>query len=127
MSGNLAPLLNAPVLWILAIVALAILVVHAAAMRLARDGLQPRWAPLVLRILAVLGIVIPGWAIFGWYRDLQRARELTRSIAIDTAPIAERFVVNSVALLSLGFFILVAGIYLARRSARSAGQKEPSS
>lgn len=118
MSGNLAPLLNAPVLWVLAVVALAILVVHAAAARLARGGASPPWAPLVLRILAVLGLVIPGWAIFGWYRDLRRAREITRSIPIDTAQIAERFVVNSVALLSLGFFILVAGIYLARRSGR---------
>jgi len=88
------------------------------ARRARHGGSVAPWAPLALRILAVIGLVLPGWAIFDWYRDLQRAREITRSIPIDTASIAERFAVNAAALLSLGFFILVAGIYLARRAAR---------
>lgn len=119
MAGNFEPLLGAPVLWVLGGIALAILAVYSIAARRVRHGgsAQP-WAPLALRILAVMALVLPGWAIFDWYRDLQRAREITRAIPIDTAPVAERFVVNGVALLSLGFLILVAGIYLARRASR---------
>jgi hypothetical protein len=119
---SFAPLLGAPVLWLLALVALAILGVHGAAVRAARRGDRvPLWMPTALRILAVLGLVLPGWAIFRWYVDLRQAQELTRSLPIDTAQIGERFVANSVALLSLGFLILVTGIYLARRSARRGG------
>ncbi len=115
-SGTFEPLLGAPVLWVVALVALLIAAVYLAA----RARRPAAWAALVLRLLAVIGIVLPGWAIAGWYRDLQRARELTRSIPVDTAPIAERFVLNSVALLSFGFLVLVAGIYLARRAGRPA-------
>ena len=112
-----APLLNAPVVPVLSLLALAMLAVYAIAARARRGGSRATWAPLVLRVLAVLGLVLPGWAIFGWYEELARARELTRSIPIETAPIAQQFVVNSLALLSFGFLLLVSGIYLARRSA----------
>jgi len=114
-SGTFEPLLGASVLWVVALDALVILAVYLAV----RGRTAGAWAPVVLRLLAILGLVLPGWAIIGWYRDLQQAREITRSIAVDTAPIAERFVVNSAALLSFGFLVLIAGIYLARGVARS--------
>ena len=116
-SDRFAPLLNAPILPVLSLLALVMLGVYAFAARRRRSGAATPWAPTVLRVLAVLGLVLPGWAIFGWYGELARARELTRSIPIDTAPIAQQFVVNSAALLSVGFLLLVSGIYLARRSA----------
>ena len=116
-SDRFAPLLNAPILPVLSLLALLMLGVYAlAAARRRRGAAATPWAPIVLRVLAVLGLVLPGWAIIGWYAELTRARELTRSIPIDTAPIAQQFVVNSAALLSVGFLLLVAGIYLARRS-----------
>lgn len=118
-SDRFAPLLDAPVLRVMALLALTIVVVYVVATALARRGAVPAWPALVLRVLAVLGLVLPGWAIFDWYRYLQRARELTRPLPVETGPIAERFVINSAALLSLGFLILVGGIYLARRAGRS--------
>ena len=117
-SDRFAPLLDAPILWVMALLGLAIVLVYLAASVLARRGVVLTWPALVLRLLAVLGIVLPGWAIFGWYRDLGRARELTRPFPVETGPIAERFVINSAALLSLGFLLLVGGIYLARRAGR---------
>jgi hypothetical protein len=118
-AERFAPLLDAPVLRWMALLALAIVLVYVVATAVTRRGATPRWSPLVLRVLAVLGLVVPGWAIFGWYRDLARARELTRSIPVEIGPIADRFVINSAALLSLGFLLLVIGIYLARRVGRS--------
>ena len=118
-SDRFGPLLDAPVLRVMALLALTIVVVYVVATALSQRGAVPAWPALVLRVLAVLGLVLPGWAIFDWYRDLQRARELTRPLPVETGPIAERFVINSAALLSLGFLILVGGIYLARRAGRS--------
>lgn len=115
MTATFEPLLGAPVLWIVGLDALAIGAVYLAV----RGRPAGAWAPVVLRVLAVLGLVLPGWAIAGWYRDLERARELTRGIAVDTAPIAERFLLNSAALFALGFLLLVTGIYLARSVART--------
>ena len=114
MTGTFEPLMGAPVLWVVALDALAIFGLYLAV----RGRTPGAWAPVVLRVLAVLGLVLPGWAIAGWYRELARAREVTRSIPVDTGPIAERFLLNSVALLSFGFLVLVAGIYLARSVAR---------
>ena len=118
-SDSFAPLLDAPILRVMALLALTIVLVYAVAMALARHGVVLTWPALVLRLLAILGIVLPGWAISVWYRDLGRARELTRPFPVETGPIAERFVINSAALISLGFLILVGGIYLARRAGRS--------
>lgn len=102
-------------MWLLALDALAILAVWLVA----RVGRAGRWGGIVLRILAVLGLVIPGFTIFGWYRDLAEAREWARDLAIHTEPVIERFGVNSVSLMTLGFLVLVAGIYLARRIPQS--------
>lgn len=125
-SDRFTPLLHAPALRVLALLALAILAVYAYAALARRRGWAAAWAPIVLRVLAVLGVVLPGWAILDWYGDLSRARELTRAIPIDTGPIAERFVINAAALLSLGFLLLVAGIYLARRSSGACGERRES-
>ncbi|MFN2383463.1 MAG: hypothetical protein ABR559_04270 [Gemmatimonadota bacterium] len=114
MPGRLSPLFDAPALWMLGGLALLILAVY----NLGRDG-RAGWAPVVLRVLAVLGLIIPGWTIRLWYQELARAREWSQQLPIETQPIADRFLVNSTALLTLGFFILVGGIYLARRAGRT--------
>lgn len=111
VEQGLDPLLAAPALWLLGLDALAILVVWFVARR--ADAAP--WGGVTLRILAALGLVVPGWTVFGWYRDLSRAREWARDVPIRTEPIVEGFVVNSVTLISLGFVVLVGGIYLARR------------
>ncbi|MBW3660726.1 MAG: hypothetical protein KY397_03730 [Gemmatimonadetes bacterium] len=108
---RLWPLFEAPAVWLLALDALAILAVWVVA----RAGRAERWGGVVLRVLAALGLVIPGFTVFDWYRDLAEAREWARELPIRTESIMERFAVSSVALVSLGFLILVAGIYLARR------------
>lgn len=92
-------------------IALAILLVWLVG----RAGRAPRASRIVLRVLAVLGLVVPGWTVFGWYRDLAEAREWASDLPIRTEPILREFVLQGVALLSLGFLVLVAGIYLARR------------
>lgn len=109
--------LRAPGLWLLGFVALGILVVWL----IGRDAERARTSAVVLRVLAVLGLVIPGWIVFGWYRDLSAAREWARDLPIRTEPILREFVWNSVALISLGFVVLVGGIYLARRVGAGPG------
>ena len=69
--------------------------------------------------------MIPGWTILGWYGDLAKAREWARTLSIREAPIVDRFVASSVTLLSLGFLVLVGGIYLARRLPRPAPARDP--
>lgn len=108
---RLRPLLEAPAIWLLALDALAILVVWLVA----RAGRADRWGAIALRVLAVLGLIIPGFTVFDWYRDLAEARDWARELPIHTEPVIERFAINSVALMTLGFLILIAGIYLARR------------
>lgn len=104
------PLLAAPALWLLGIDALAILAVWLVA----RDGRAGRWGGVALRVLAAAGLLVPGWTVLGWYRDLTAASEWARDTPIRTDPIVEGFIVNSVALMTLGFVVLVGGIYLAR-------------
>ena len=120
---SLDPLFSAPALWFLGIDALAILAVYAAA---ARGHRSAQWGGMALRILAVLGLVVPAWTVLSWYRDLQAAREWARDLPVRTAPIIDAFATNSVALITLGFLVLVAGIYLARRlpDARPTGDPE---
>lgn len=110
----------------MAVLALAMVVVYGWTALARGGGGTAVWAPIALRVLAVLGFILPGWAILEWYGDLSRARELTHTIQIDTGPIAERFVVNAAALLSLGFLLLVAGIFLARRVGARDTKKEES-
>lgn len=107
----LRPLLDAPAVWLLALDALAILVVWLVA-RAARTA---PWDAIVLRVLAALGLVIPGFTIFDWYRDLAETREWAQELPIHAESVVEKFGVNSVTLLTLGFLVLIAGIYLARR------------
>lgn len=90
--------------------ALAMLVVYAYGR--SRPSPLP---PLLMRILAAAGIVVPGMTIVDWLRQLQRAREWARDLPIRGEPIAELLLVRSAALLSAGFLILVGGVYLARR------------
>jgi hypothetical protein len=118
-SDRFAPFFHAPVLRIMAGLGLAIVILFAVATLARRRGTATSWAPTLLRVLAVLGLVLPVWAIIGWYHDLSRARELTRGMPISTQVIAERFVINAAALTSVGFLLLVTGIYLARRVGRS--------
>ncbi|MDX1660654.1 MAG: hypothetical protein R3326_02590 [Gemmatimonadota bacterium] len=108
---RLRPLFEAPAVWLLALDALAIFAIWL----LARAGRADRWGAIVLRVLATLGLIIPGFTIFGWYRDLAETRGWASELPIHTEPVVERFGVNSVTLLTLGFLVLVAGIYLARR------------
>lgn len=110
--GPLDPLFSAPALWFLGIDALAILALYAVASRARRPT---RREALALRILAVLGLVVPVWTVLGWYRELDRAREWARDLPVHTEPILERFLTQSVALVTLGFLLLIAGIHLARR------------
>lgn len=105
-----APLLHSSAFWALAGIAAAILLVYAVASRRRLAG-----AGLVLRVLSIAALVIPAWALFGWYRDLSRAREVAARMAIEAEPIVERAAVNGAALLCLGFFVMVGGIWLARR------------
>lgn len=105
------PFLHAPAIYLLALDAAAILVLWLVA----RGRTRATWEPVGLRILAVAGLVIPGFTVFDWYRDLAEAREWARDLPTRSEPIVERFAASSVALLSLGFLVLIAGIYLARR------------
>lgn len=110
--GGLDPLFSAPALWFLGLDALAILTVYAVASRARRPVLREA---LALRILAALGMIVPVWAVLGWYRELDQARDWARDLPVRTQPILESFLVQSVALVTLGFLVLIAGIYLARR------------
>lgn len=82
------------------------------------------WGGLTLRLLAVLGILVPVWTVLAWYGELARAREWARDLPIRTGPVLERFLLNSVALFTFGFMVLVCGIYLARRLPKG-GQSPP--
>lgn len=103
-------LFQTAVTWVLGGLALTMLFTYWAG----RRWRLPR-APLVLRILAVLGLVLPGWRILAWYRQLRRVREWADDLPLTRDVVAETFLTNSVALLTLGFLVMVAGIYLARR------------
>lgn len=109
-SDRLAPLVHSPAVFALAGVAAAILAVYALGSRGRLPG-----AALALRLLSVAGLVIPAWMLVAWYRDLARAREVASRMAIHAEPIVERVVLNGAALLCLGFFVMIGGIYLARR------------
>lgn len=107
----LAPFLHSSAFWGLAVVAACILIVYAIGSRRRLPG-----AAVALRVLSIAGLVIPAWTLVAWYRDLSRAREVATRMAIQTEPIMERAVVNGVALLCLGFLVMVSGIWLARRT-----------
>ena len=106
-----APLLHSSAFWALTGVAVAILAVYAVAARRRLAG-----AGHVLRVLSIAALVIPAWTLFDWYQDLSRAREVAARMAIEAEPIVERATVNGAALLCLGFFVMVCGIWLARRT-----------
>lgn len=107
---NFAPLVHSTAFLALAGVAAAILIVYAVGSRARFRG-----AAILLRLLAIAALVIPAWALVGWYQDLSGAREAATRLSIQTEPLMESVVVNGVALLCLGFFVLVGGIWLARR------------
>lgn len=104
------PLVHSSAFWALAVVAGAIVIVYGIGSRVRIPG-----APMALRVLAVAALVIPAWTLLAWYRDLSAAREAASRVAIQAEPIVERAVVNGAALLCLGFFVMVGGIWLARR------------
>ena len=105
-----APLIHSTAFLALAGVAAAILAVYALGSRARFPA-----AAIVLRLLAIAALVIPAWTLVAWYQDLSRAREAATRLAIEAEPVMERAVVNGAALLCLGFFVLVGGIWLARR------------
>jgi hypothetical protein len=105
-----APLLHSSAFLALGAVAVAILVVYAIA---ARRGLPG--AAHVLRILSIAALVIPAWTLFDWYQSLSRARDVAERVSIEAEPIVQRAAVNGAALLCLGFFVMICGIWLARR------------
>ncbi|HEY7471775.1 MAG TPA: hypothetical protein VIE68_05440 [Gemmatimonadota bacterium] len=109
---SFAPLTHSSAFWGLAAVAAAILVLYAIGSRRRLPG-----TAVGLRVLAVAALVIPAWTLVTWYRDLARARELATRMAIQTEPVVERAAVNGVALLCLGFLVMIGGIWLARRVA----------
>lgn len=103
-------LTGTPALGLIGAIALGILGVWALARR---RGFE--WAPTVVRILAAAGLVVPGWTILTWYGELSRAREWADRLnaPASTEPISRAFLVNSAAILTLGFALLVVGIYVA--------------
>ena len=105
-----APLLHSSAFWALTGVAVAILAVYAVATRRRLAG-----AGHVLRVLSIAALVIPAWTLFDWYQDLSRARDIATRMSIEAEPIMERAAVNGVALVCLGFLVMVSGIWLARR------------
>ena len=105
-----APLLHSSAFLALAGITVAILVVYAIAARRRLAG-----AGLMLRVLSIAALVIPAWALFDWYQDLSRARDIAERMAIQAEPIVERAAVNGAALVCLGFLVMVGGIWLARR------------
>lgn len=109
-TDRLAPLLGSHALLLLAGVAVAILVVYALGTRGRLPG-----AGVALRLLSVAGLVIPAWTLIDWYQDLAPARDVASRMAIEADPVLERVVLNGVTLLCLGFFIMISGIWLARR------------
>lgn len=122
MSARNAPLLEAPAWVIMGGLALAILVVYA----LGRNR-KSVWPAILLRIFAAAGIIVPGMTILSWYQQLNQAREWSHDLPIHTEPIVELFIIDSAALLSVGFFVLISGIYLARRLPGRPGRSGPDS
>lgn len=106
----LAPLAHSSAFWALAAVAAAILVLYAVASRWRVPG-----AAVALRLLSVAALVLPAWTLVTWYRDLSMAREAATRMAIRAEPVMERVAVNGVALVCLGFLVMIGGIWLARR------------
>ena len=115
----LTPLLNSGALPLLVTILLAMAVVYAAGRRAASS-----WPALLLRVLAVVGFVVPGWTVFRWYEGLTRARDALPGLPIDPEPVMQRFMASSAALMAVGFTLLVAGIYLARRLPRGEPGEE---
>jgi len=105
------PFLHSTAFWGLAVVAAGILIVYAVGSRRRLPG-----AAVALRLLSVAGLVIPAWTLLTWYRDLSKAREAATRMAIQAEPIVERVAVNGMALVCLGFLVMVGGIWLARRT-----------
>jgi hypothetical protein len=105
-----APLLHSSAFLALVGIAAAILALYALAVRRRFSG-----AGLVLRVLSIAALVIPAWALFDWYQDLSRARDVATRMSIQAEPILERAAVNGAALVCLGFLVMVCGIWLARR------------
>jgi hypothetical protein len=106
----LAPLAHSSAFWGLAAVAAAILILYAIGSRRRIPG-----AGVALRVLSVAALVLPAWTLVAWYRDLSMAREAATRMAIRAEPVMERVAVNGVALLCLGFLVMICGIWLARR------------
>jgi hypothetical protein len=106
----LAPLAHSSAFWGLAVVAAAILILYAIGSRRRIPG-----AAVALRVLSVAALVLPAWTLVAWYRDLSLAREAATQMAIRAEPVMERVAVNGVALLCLGFLVMIGGIWLARR------------
>jgi len=101
---------------LLGVFALAILAIYGIARRR-----RTVWAPVAVRILAAGGLVLPAWTILVWYRELSRALEwvgrfdIRLHAPVATESVTDAFLVNSMALLTLGFVLMVAGIFLAHR------------
>ena len=110
MEARLTPLLNSPVVPMVAAITLAMVALFLAA----RRGRFP-WAGFVLRLLAVAGFAIPGWTIYRWTRSLAGARDAAESLPIDPKPVVESFVASVGVLLAAGFALLVGGVHLARK------------
>lgn len=100
----------------LGVFAVAILAVYGVARRR-----HTSWAPVTVRILAAGGLVLPAWTILVWYRELSRALEWADRLNVRLhAPTATEstthaFLASSMALLTLGFILMVGGIFLAHR------------
>lgn len=106
-----APLAHSSAFYALAVVAAAMLALYVIASRRHVPG-----AAVVLRLLSVAALVIPAWTLMAWYRDLSMAREAATRMAIRAEPVIERAAVNGVALVCLGFLVMIGGIWLARRT-----------
>lgn len=115
----LTPLLNSGALPLLVTILLAMAVVYAAGRRAASS-----WPAILLRVLAVAGFVVPGWTVYRWYEGLTRARDALPGLPIAPEPVVQGFIASSAALMAVGFTLLVAGIYLARRLPRGGPGEE---
>ncbi len=113
-TGRFAPLLDAPAMTALALIAVGMLWVYVVARR---KGV--RWGPMAMRVLAVLGFLIPCWTVVDWWRSLSQARDWAQDLGLHSEAIAQRVMANSAAVLALGFVVLVSGIFLARRLPQS--------
>lgn len=110
MIDLLEPLFAATAPAMMGGIALAMMAVYALG-----RGRSSIWPATLVRILAVAGIVVPGMTIIGWYEQLRRASELAQVFPARTDPVVDMVIVNSAILLSVGFLLLIGGIFLARR------------